>query len=184
MIQLAAATEEINPLLPKTAEIVVALIVFGILYWFVAKWVVPRFEKAYAERTAAIEGGIEKAEKAQEQAAAALEQYQAQLADARGEASQIREEARAQGAAILAEMREQAQAEADRLVAGAHAQIEAERVAALSSLRTEVGSLASELAEKIVGESLTDDERQQRVIDRFLADLEAQSAAESSGASS
>ena len=57
-------------------------------------------------------------------------------------------------------------------------------MAALSSLRTEVGSLASELAEKIVGESLTDDERQQRVIDRFLADLEAQSAAESSGASS
>jgi F-type H+-transporting ATPase subunit b len=180
MMVLAAEAEEINPLLPKTPEIVIALITFGILYWFVVKFVVPRFEKAYAERTAAIEGGIEKAEKAQAQAAAALEQYQSQLADARGEASQIREEARAQGAAILAEMREQAQAEADRLVAGAHAQIEAERVAALSSLRTEVGSLASELAEKIVGESLTDDERQQRVIDRFLADLEAQSSGASS----
>ena len=176
MIQLAAATEDINPLVPKTAEIVVALITFGILYWFVAKFVVPRFEKAYAERTAAIEGGLEKAEHAQAQAAAALEQYQSQLADARGEASQIREEARAQGATILAEMREQAQAEADRLVANAHAQIEAERVAALSSLRSEVGALASELAEKIVGETLTDDERQQRVIDRFIADLEAQNS--------
>lgn len=174
MIVLAAETEEINPLVPQTAEIVVALITFGILYWFVWKVVVPRFEKAYAERTAAIEGGIEKAETAQAQAAAALEQYQSQLADARGEASQIREEARAQGAAILAEMREQAQAESDRLVANAHTQIEAERVAALSSLRSEVGSLATELAERIVGESLTDEERQQRVIDRFLADLEAQ----------
>ena len=180
MIVLAAETEEINPLLPQTAEIVVALITFGILFWFVAKYVVPQFEKAYAERTAAIEGGIEKAEKAQEEAAAALEQYQAQLADARGEASQIREEARSQGAAILSEMREQAQAEADRLVANAHAQIEAERVAALSSLRSEVGSLASNLAEKIVGESLTDDERQQRVIDRFLADLETQGTGASS----
>jgi len=173
MIVLAAETEEINPLVPQTAEIVVALITFGILYWFVWKVVVPRFEKAYAERTAAIEGGLEKAETAQAQAAAALEQYQSQLADARGEASQIREEARAQGAAILAEMREQAQSESDRLVANAHTQIEAERVAALSSLRAEVGSLATELAERIVGESLTDDDRQQRVIDRFLADLEA-----------
>ena len=139
---------EINPLVPQTAEIVVALITFGILYWFVAKVVVPRFEQAYAERTAAIEGGLEKAEQAQAQASAALEQYQAQLADARGEASQIREQARTQGASILAEMREQAQAEADRLVANAHTQIEAERVAALTSLRSEVGTLATELAEK------------------------------------
>jgi F-type H+-transporting ATPase subunit b len=167
---------EINPLVPQTAEIVVALITFGILYWFVAKVVVPRFEQAYAERTAAIEGGLEKAEQAQAQASAALEQYQAQLADARGEASLIREQARTQGASILAEMREQAQAEAERLVATAHTQIEAERVAALTSLRAEVGTLATELAEKIVGESLTDDERQQRVIDRFLADVEAQSS--------
>ena len=175
MTVLAAETE-INPLVPQTAEIVIALITFGVLYWFVVKFVVPRFEQAYAERTAAIEGGIEKAEQAQAQAAAALEQYQAQLADARGEASQIRDQARTQGAAILAEMREQAQAEADRLVANAHTQIEAERVAALTSLRSEVGTLATELAEKIVGESLTDDERQQRVIDRFLADVEAQSS--------
>ncbi|MFL6287173.1 MAG: F0F1 ATP synthase subunit B [Actinomycetes bacterium] len=175
MTVLAAETE-INPLVPQTAEIVIALITFGILYWFVVKFVVPRFEQAYAERTAAIEGGLEKAEQAQAQASAALEQYQAQLADARGEASLIREQARTQGASILAEMREQAQAEAERLVATAHTQIEAERLAALTSLRAEVGTLATELAEKIVGESLTDDERQQRVIDRFLADVEAQSS--------
>src|SRR3954451_15619888 len=160
------AAEEINPLTPQTAEIVVGLIAFAILYWFIWKVVAPRFEQLYQERTAAIEGGISKAEEAQREAAAALEQYQAQLADARGEASQIREQARTQGASILAEMREQAQAEADRLVANAHTQIEAERVAALTSLRAEVGTLATELAEKIVGESLTDDERQQRVIDR------------------
>jgi F-type H+-transporting ATPase subunit b len=173
MTVLAAETE-INPLVPQTAEIVVALITFGILYWFVVKVVVPRFEQAYAERTAAIEGGISKAEKAQREAAAALEQYQAQLADARGEAGQIREEARDQGASILAEMRQQAHAEAERLVAQAHAQIEAERAAAVVSLRAEVGTLATQLAEKIVGESLTDDDRQRRVIDRFLNELDEQ----------
>ncbi len=174
LLVVRAAGEDPNPLVPHVAEIIVGLIAFGILYYFVAKFVVPRFEKAFAERTEAIEGGLAKAEVAQAQAAAALEQYQAQLADARGEAGQIREEARAQGAAILAEMRQQAQAESDRLVAGAQAQIEAERAAAVASLHAEVGTLASELAEKIVGESLSDDERQQRVIDRFIADLENQ----------
>jgi F-type H+-transporting ATPase subunit b len=177
LARLAEEGEEVNPLIPHVAEIIIGLIAFAILYFFVAKFVVPRFEKAFAERTEAIEGGLAKAEQAQAEAAAALESYQAQLADARGEAGQIREEARAQGAAILAEMRTQAQAEADRLVANAQAQIEAERAAAVSSLHAEVGTLASQLAEKIVGETLADDERQRRVIDRFLADLEAQDTA-------
>ena len=173
MTPLAAETE-INPLVPQTAEIVVGLIAFGLLYWFIAKVVAPKFEQLYKERTAAIEGGLSKAEEAQREAAAALEQYQSQLADARGEASQIREEAREQGAAILAEMRQQAQAEAERLVTQAHSQIEAERAAAVVSLRAEVGTLATQLAEKIVGESLTDDDRQRRVIDRFLAEMDEQ----------
>ncbi|HVQ89018.1 MAG TPA: F0F1 ATP synthase subunit B [Actinomycetes bacterium] len=172
---MAAEVMTINPLVPSMAEIVIALVSFGVLYYLVAKFVVPRFEEVYKERTDAIEGGMARAEVAQAQAAAALEQYQEQLADARGEAAQIREEARAQGAAILAEMREQAQAESARLVATAQTHIEAERAAAVSSLHAEVGTLASQLAEKIVGESLADDDIQRRVIDRFLADLETQS---------
>jgi len=174
IVRAAEAAKDINPLVPQTAEIVVAFIAFGILYWFVAKVIAPRFEKLYQERTAAIEGGLSKAEDAQREAAAALEQYQAQLADARGEAARIREDGREQGAAIIAEMREQAHAESARILATAQQQIEAERQAAVASLRLEVGSLASSLAGKIVGESLTDDERQQRVVDRFLADLEAE----------
>jgi len=67
--------------------------------------VVPKFEKAFADRTEAIQGGMERAEKAQREAEAALTQYKTQLADARGEAQQIREEARVQGAAIMEEMR-------------------------------------------------------------------------------
>lgn len=170
---LAAGDEEINPLIPHAAEVIVGLVVFAILFFFIWKVVAPRFEQAYQERTEAIEGGLQKAEKAQADAAAALEQYQAQLADARGEASRIREDAREQGAAILAEMREQAHAESARILAAAQQQIEAERQAAVASLRSEVGSLAGTLAAKIVGESLDDDERQRRVVDRFLADLEA-----------
>ena len=117
-IELAAG-EELNPLIPHTAEIIVGFIAFSLLYMVLRRAVVPRFEKAFAERTDAIQGGMERAERAQREAEAALNQYKAQLADARGEAQSIREEARVQGAAIIEEMRAKAQEEASRITATA-----------------------------------------------------------------
>jgi F-type H+-transporting ATPase subunit b len=167
-----AAEEGPSPVVPHTSEIIVGVIAFGILLFLVSKKVVPRFESIYSERTAAIEGGIAKAERAQEEAARALSQYKAQLADARGEAQLIREEARVQGVNIIEEMRTRAQEEAARITATAQATIEAERQQAINKLRAEVGTLATELASKIVGEALEDQVRQSRIIDRFLSDLE------------
>jgi F-type H+-transporting ATPase subunit b len=168
----AAAKEEPNPLVPHVAEIILGVVVVLILLWLITKFVVPNFEKAYAERTAAIEGGLEAAETKQAEADQKLADLERQLADARHEAARIREEAREQGAQIVAELREQAQAEASRIVEHGKTQIEAERQQAVTSLRAEVGTLATSLAGRIVGESLDDDERSSRVVDRFLAELE------------
>ena len=165
--------EDAYPIIPHPAEIIVGIIAFTVLYWVVLKKVVPRFEEVFSARSEAIEGGIKQAEAAQREAQEALEQYRAQLAEARHESARLREDAREQGAAILVEMREQARAESDRITRAAHAQIEADRTAALVQLRTEVGRLAADLAGRIVGESLEDDARQRRVVDRFLAELES-----------
>ncbi len=170
-IELAAAGAP-NPLMPATAEIIAGSIAFLLLFLVMRSKVVPMFEKAYAERTAAIEGGIAKAEVAQAEAKVALEEYTKQLATAQDQASSLREEARAAGAAIIEEMRAKAQEDAARITAAAHASIEAERAQAVISLRNEVGALAVELASKIVGEALDDQARQSRVVDRFLDDLE------------
>ncbi|HOB04780.1 MAG TPA: F0F1 ATP synthase subunit B [Propionibacteriaceae bacterium] len=171
-------TGPLGPLLPEhIVEFVIGLVLFGIIWFVVAKKVVPVFEATYAERADAIRGGMDRAAEAQAQAAAALAQYQAQLEDAHGEASKIREDAKNASAVMAADMREQAQAEAKRIVESAHAQVEAERKAAFAELKGEIGGLATQLAEKIVGESLSDDARAQRTIDRFLADLEASQAA-------
>ena len=161
------------PLLPHPAEIIIGLIAFAILYRIFSKSVVPKMEAMYAERAAAIEGGMQEAEQAQAEAQAALEKYNAQLAEARTEANEIRESAREQGASIVAEMRAQAQAEAARISESAKRQVEAERQQAVVQLRQEVGTLSTTLAGKIVGESLSDDERAKRTVDRFLADLES-----------
>jgi F-type H+-transporting ATPase subunit b len=165
-----------NPLLPEPAEIILAIVFVLLLTVVIAKFVVPRFEATYAERTAAIQGGIEKAEKAQEAAEAALAEYNAQLADARTEAARIREDAKTQGTQILAELREQAQSEAARIRAQAEAQLEAERTQVMTQLRNEIGGLATTLASRIVGESLDDDELARRTVDRFIADLEGESS--------
>lgn len=176
-ILLAAEVEhEASPIVPNVWEILIVAVGFAVLMYIVFKKVVPAYEKIYAERAEAIEGGIAKAEQAQAEASAALEEYKAQLTEARTEANRIREEARSEGAQILAELKERAGAESARITEQAHVQIEAERAAAVVSLRTEVGTLATELAGRIVGESLNDDSRSTRVVDRFLADLESQNA--------
>lgn len=169
-----AAEGKLNPLIPHPIEMILSLVVFALLFFAVKKWVVPNFEKTYASRTSAIEGGLAAAETKQAEADAKLAELTKQLSEARHEAARIREDAREQGATIIAEMREQAQADAARIVDHAHTQIEAERQQAVTSLRAEVGSLAASLAGRIVGESLDDDARQGRVVERFLAELESQ----------
>lgn len=161
------------PIIPHPGELILGLLAFAVLVWVFTKKVVPALERVHAERTAAIEGGMAEAARAQKEAEAALATYTAQLADARAEAGRIREEARAEGAAILADLREKAADDAARITASAHRQIEAEREQAVVALRSEVGRLATDLAGKIVGESLQDEARQSRVVDRFLAELES-----------
>src|SRR3712207_8850163 len=62
------AAEEHNPLLPEWIEVALALVVFGLLVYAFSKWVVPNFERTFAERTSAIEGGLKAAETKQAEA--------------------------------------------------------------------------------------------------------------------
>ncbi|MFF5211328.1 F0F1 ATP synthase subunit B [Streptosporangium sp. NPDC000396] len=174
---LLAAEEAKNPLLPDVGEMVIGGFAFLVVLFFVGRLLVPRIQKVLAERVDAIEGGLKRAADAQEEAQQTLRQYKDQLAEARHEASRLREEAREQGAQIKAELRDEAQAEARRLIEAAHAQIEADRQQAFAQLRTEIGRLSVELAGRIVGESLEDEARQRRTVDRFLEELESSRAA-------
>jgi F-type H+-transporting ATPase subunit b len=142
-----------NPLFPSATELIIGLFAFLVVFGTLAKILLPRITATLQERTDKIEGGLQRAEEAQAEASLKLEEYKAQLADARHEASRLREEAREQGAQIKAEYQQ-----------------------ALASLRAEVGSLSVELASRIVGESLQDEARQRRTVERFLAGLEEQTA--------
>ncbi|MGY2875700.1 F-type H+-transporting ATPase subunit b [Marmoricola sp. URHA0025 HA25] len=166
---------ESNFLVPN-GTFFVELFAFLLILFILGKYVIPPINAAMTARQEAIRKQFTDLDQAKADAKSAEEEFRAQIADARHEAARIREEAREQGAGIIAEMREQAQAEAARIVEHAHSQIEADRQQAVTSLRAEVGSLATDLAGRIVGEALEDQARQSRVVDRFLADLEADTA--------
>jgi F-type H+-transporting ATPase subunit b len=182
MLQVAAGPIPLaSNFLAPNGTFLVELIAFGIIVWILAKFVIPPINKAMTARQEAIRTEFAELDEAKDDAHKAEEEFKAQIADARKQASKIREEAHEQGDQIVAEAREQAQTESKRIVEHGHAQLEAERKQALASLRAEVGTLATNLAGRIVGESLEDDERANRVVDRFLADLESMETAEAAG---
>ncbi|MFI0982365.1 F0F1 ATP synthase subunit B [Streptomyces sp. NPDC021093] len=174
---LAAAEEPQNPLVPHPDELVIGLIAFVIVFGFLAKKLLPNINKVLEERREAIEGGIEKADEARIEAESVLEQYKAQLAEARHEAARLRQEALEQGTALKEDLRAEGQRQREEIIAAGHAQIEADRKQAALSLRQDVGKLATDLAGKLVGESLEDSARQSRTIDRFLNELEEKAEA-------
>ena len=173
---LVQAAEGGGNFLVPNFTFVVELIAFLIILFVLGKFVIPPINKAMAGRQAAIRKQFDDLEEARAAAKETEEKFRAQLADASHEAAKIREDAREQGAAIIADMRTQAQEESDRLLKHARSQLEAERKQAVQQLRSEVGSMATTLAEKIVGESLRDDERRDRTVERFIESLESEEA--------
>jgi F-type H+-transporting ATPase subunit b len=169
----AASTASTNPLIPSATELILGLVGFVAVFVALGKILLPRIQKTLEERTEAIEGGLHRAEEAQEEAKRLQEQYRQQLEEARREAARLREDAREEAAQIKAEILQRAQADASRLVESAKAQIDSERQQALTELRRQVGELAIGLASRIVGESLEDEARQSRVVERFLDELES-----------
>jgi F-type H+-transporting ATPase subunit b len=168
-----AAEATHNPVLPLWQEVVVGLIAFGLLCFVLMRFVFPQMEKTFAARVDAIEGGIKRAEVAQAEANQLLEQYRAQLAEARTEAARIRDEARADAEDIRQDVLATAREESERIIAAGRDQLAAQRESVLRDVRAEVGSLAVDLASRIVGESLADEARQRGTVERFIAELEA-----------
>jgi F-type H+-transporting ATPase subunit b len=162
-----------NPIIPLWQELVLGIVAFGLVCWVLMKFVFPQMEKTFRARVDAIEGGLKRAEEAQAQANELLEQYRAQLAEARTEAARIRDEARADAEGIRQDVLAKAREESDRIITAGRDQLAAQRESIVRDLRAEVGTLAVDLAGRIVGESLADEARNRGTVDRFISELDA-----------
>ncbi len=173
----ASEGAEHSILIPELPDLIWGTVAFIVVLIVIIRVVMPNINRALDARHDAIEGGILRAQKAQEEAESTKNEFEDALKEARTEAARIREQARADGMKILAELKEQAQAEAARINAAALATIEVERENALNSLKAEVGTLALSLASSVIGASLEDDKKSAAIVDRFLSDLESDSLA-------
>ncbi len=169
---ISLAAQESPPVIPVVGELIIGFIAFGILCFILMRYVFPKMEQTYRARVDAIEGGLQRAQQAQQEAQQLLQRYTEQLTQARSEATAIRDEAREEGQQILQDLRAQAQEDAMRIVARGEQQLASSRAQLVRELRTEIGQLSVELASRIVGESLADEVRRARTVERFLDELE------------
>jgi F-type H+-transporting ATPase subunit b len=167
---LAQDSESTNPILPATNELIVGIIAFVVLFFILRRVAFPRANQVLEERTRNIEGKLQQAERERQQAEELLRQYRERLASAEQEAQRIIDEARANAERLRAELMAKAEQEADRVINQGREAIRAERDRAVRELRTEVGSLAVELATRVIGDSL-DRDRQLRLIDQYIEQL-------------
>ena len=171
-----AGAEEPSPIFPATNEFIWGTVAFLILLLLMYRTVFPSINKAYKDRRANIEGKLEQAEKDRSEAEQLLEQYRRRLRAAEDETQRILEEARANAERVRRDLRAKAEDEAGHELERARQAIRAERDQAIRQLRNEVGTLAVELATRVVGDSL-DRERQLRLVDQYIDELGGQAQA-------
>ena len=176
LAQEATQEESRNPILPAANELIWGAVAFFVLLFLMYRTVWPQVNKAYQDRRANIEGKLEQAEKDRDEAEKLLERYRQRLAAAEDETKRILEEARANAERVRKELLAKADADAERQLERARLAIRSERDQAIRQLRGEVGTLAVELATRVVGDSL-DRDRQLRLVDQYIDQLGDQTQA-------
>jgi F-type H+-transporting ATPase subunit b len=144
---------------------IAALIVFGLVFTFLALKVWPKILSGLDEREGKIRKEIESAEDARRQANEALEEYQKNLAEAKAEAAAMIEKTRAEQAALAAELKAKAEAELTEIRVRATADIEAAKRGALNEIYAEMANLATGVAGKILAREINPDDHRQLVDD-------------------
>lgn len=156
--------------LPAPAELFWGAVGFAIFYWVMQRFVFPRINEVLEQRAANIQGRIAESEERLSEAEQIKARYERQLADARGEANRIIDEARQTAESMRRDIVARAESEAETIVQRARSEVTAERERAVEQLRSEVGRLSVQLAGKIVDREL-DADAHQSLIDRYIDSL-------------
>lgn len=168
MPRALAAGNFLIPNMTFVVELAAFIIVLGVLW----RYVIPPVQQAMTARQEMARKLVNDSQEARQLLEKAQAAYQTALADARHEATRLRAQAEEQRREIVDGASTQAEAGVAEIISRGQAQLEAERRQAIRQLKTELGNVAVDLAEKILREALADDQRQQRLIDRFLSRIE------------
>ena len=159
-------------LLPNMAEFIPACIAFIIIWIILAKFAWPMVLKMMEERESKIQGDLDAAEQAKTKAESDAKAYSDRLAAAEREAADIVAQAKREGEEERARILAQAQKDAAATIAKAHDAVDSERKKAMAELSGSVIDLSVEIASKLVGNDLTDDQHR-RLAERYLQEVGA-----------
>jgi F-type H+-transporting ATPase subunit b len=162
-----------NNFLVPNATFIAELVAFVLILGFLGRYVLPRVQRSLQERQDMVTKQVKDAAEAKARLEEAEKTYQNAMKEARAEAAEIRENARAEAQRTIEEVRATAQEESDRIVARGEEQLEHQRAAIVRELRAEIGTLAVELADKILDQRLDDDAQVRATVDSFIAALDA-----------
>jgi F-type H+-transporting ATPase subunit b len=123
------------------------------------------------EREQGIQEALDSAKKAREEMAGLKAENEKILMDARNERDRILKEARETKDQIVNEARTKAQTEGDRMITIAREAIQNEKMAAITELKNQVATLSIEIAEKVIRQQLSSDEKQKALVQDLLKDV-------------
>jgi F-type H+-transporting ATPase subunit b len=151
VVLLAAEEGGGNNFLVPNGTFFVVLIIFLIVLGVIGKWVVPPVTKVLHERDAMVKQTVEDSRKAADQFTAADQDYQAEMSKARGEASKLRDGARAEGRKVLEDMRGRAADEVASTLQQADSELKEQALSIQPDLRSSVDALSTTLASRVLG---------------------------------
>ncbi len=145
-------------------QTLIFLTVFIILGKFAWKPIVQALE----ERENVITDALGAAEKAKEEMKNLQASNEKMLQEARLEREKMMKDAQATANGIIAEAKDKATEEADRIVHNAKALIETEKNAALSEVRNTAANLSLQIAEKLLKKNLSGDDSQKALVNEYI----------------
>ena len=163
----AEEKEGIAFLIPDMNEFIPMLIVFLIILVILAKFGWPVVDGIITKRESTIKEALKKSEEAQVEAERTLAEYKKELADAKAQAAEIVAEAKKTGEAVQADIQAKAMAESAAMIEKAKGTIEAEKKAAIAELQGSIVDISTSVAERLIGEDLSDDEHR-KIIERYV----------------
>ena len=157
---------------PEFGLIFWMFVAFGCLYYVLAKWAWPFIIKSMEERADLIDKGVAYAQEAKSQLDNAKAEADKLLAEARNEQADILREAAKMRNELIEKARGDAADEAKKVSQAAQVSLEQSRKEAEKQLRTEVGDLALQIAEKVIRKNIASDAAQRALVDQYLSEVE------------
>ncbi|MBO7544947.1 MAG: F0F1 ATP synthase subunit B [Bacteroidales bacterium] len=157
-----------NLITPDTGLLFWMVIIFGLLFFILAKFGFPIITSMVEERNAAIDKSLKDAEEVEAMMVAAMKEHDEMIAEVRRAQSEILKEATEAKNTIIRKAREEARAESDKILSEARVQIAAEKESALRDIRKEVAILAVSVSEKILREQLSSEAARKEYLDRLI----------------